>query len=68
MLFKDLIKELRLKCLLSQKELAECIKSDQTSVSYYEMGKRNPGLKTLKKTIDFANKKGIKVNYTDIGI
>ena len=67
MLFKDLIKNIRMKCLISQSELAKWLKTDQTSISYYEMGKRKPSLRTLKKTIDIANENGMNIKYTDIG-
>jgi predicted transcriptional regulator len=66
MLFKDLIKNIRMNCLISQTELARWLKTDQTSISYYEMGKRQPSLKTLKRTIDIANEKGMDIKYTDI--
>jgi DNA-binding XRE family transcriptional regulator len=66
MLFKELVKEIRMRCLISQKELAEWVDTDQTSISYYEMGKRNPTLRTMKKMIDVANKHGMNIKYTDI--
>lgn len=66
MLFKDLIKNIRMHCLVSQTELGKWLKTDQTSISYYELGKRQPNLRTLKKTIDIANEKGMNIKYTDI--
>jgi len=66
MLFKDLIKTLRMTCLASQSELAKMLDIRQASISSYEMGKIKPNLITLKKVIDLANQKGIDVKYSDI--
>lgn len=68
MLFKDLIKSIRMNFLVTQDELAKWLDSDQTSISFYEKGTRNPSLRTLKKTIDLANSRGMGIKYTDIDI
>lgn len=71
MQFKDLIKEMRLKGLYSQKELADLLGTDQTSISYYERGARKPSLRTIRKAVDEANKnENLKLNikYSDIEI
>lgn len=67
MLFKDLVKEIRMKCLITQSELAKWSKIDQVSISHYEAGNRKPGLIAIKKMIDVANQKaGMSVKYEDI--
>jgi predicted transcriptional regulator len=67
MIIKDLIKEIRIKCCISQGKLAEWSGIDQTSLSYYERGKRKPGLMAIKKIIDVANERaGMSIKYTDI--
>lgn len=67
MLFKDLVKEIRMKCLITQTELSEWTGIDQSSISTYEKGLRKPGLLAIKKMVDVANKKaGMNIKYTDI--
>jgi predicted transcriptional regulator len=67
MLFADLIREIRMKCLITQAELAIWSGVNQASISTYEKGFRRPGLKSIKKIIDVANNKaGMNIKYTDI--
>jgi DNA-binding XRE family transcriptional regulator len=63
----NLIKEIRMKCLITQAELADWSGVDQASISIYEKGVRKPGLKSIRKIIDVANEKaGMDIKYTDI--
>lgn len=67
MLVKDLIKEIRIKCMISQTELSKISGIDQTSLSYYEQGKRKAGLLAIKKLIDVANKEAeMNITYKDV--
>lgn len=66
---KELIREIRLRCLVSQKELADWLHTDQTSVSSYECGKRQCSLKTLRKIIEVANTKAeMNIKYSDVEV
>lgn len=47
------IKELRLKCSLTQKELSENTAIPQNSLSQYESGKRRPKIETWQKLADY---------------
>ncbi len=62
----DCIRNVRIEMGLSQAEFAILIKKDPTSVSMYESGKRKPGFPTIRKIVEEAKKKGIKVKYTDL--
>lgn len=67
MLFKELVREIRIKCNISQKILAEWSNIDQVSISYYERGSRKPGLLAKNKMIKVANEKaGMNVKDSDI--
>lgn len=66
MFLKDIIRDLRLKLFLTQSEIGDCVNITQASICAYENGLRKPGLKSLKRLIDFANKNGFSLEYTDI--
>jgi len=67
MLVSELIKQIRMKCLITQTELAKWSKIDQTSISAYENGTRKPGLLALKKLLDVANKRAnMDIKHSDI--
>jgi predicted transcriptional regulator len=69
MLFKDLIKQIRMKCLITQQELSTWSGIDQSSISSYEKGVRKPGLLAIKKIVDVANSKAkMDIKYTDIEV
>jgi len=68
MLVKNLIKTIRVICNLTQCEFAKIADLDQNSVSYYERGKRKPGLSAKVKIVNCANtyaKMNINVNDID---
>lgn len=50
---KNRIKELRLKAGLTQEQLAKKIGLSKQSVSFYELGKRNPKIEKWQKLADF---------------
>jgi len=54
------IKELRLEKNISQIDLAKLLNTSQQSVSFYEMGKRDPDTKTLGILSDFFN---VSIDY-----
>lgn len=54
------LREIRKKCGLTQKELAERIGSSESAISMYESGKRQPDYETLLKISDYF---GVSVDY-----
>ena len=67
MLCKDLIKEIRIKCGITQRIFSEWTKIDQHSISLYERGIRKPGLLIRHKIIKIANEKaGMDIKDSDI--
>jgi predicted transcriptional regulator len=66
MLFQELVQKIRKKTALTQQELSVEVHVAQTLISFYERGERNPGLRTLRKMVDFAKSNGIAVEYSDI--
>lgn len=60
------IKRIRLACGLNQVEFAKAIQSDRNAIGAYEAGKRQPGYLCLRRIVEFANKNGMDVTYTDI--
>ena len=54
------IREIRKRCGLTQKELAEGIGSSESAISQYENGKRQPDYETLLKISDYF---GVSVDY-----
>jgi transcriptional regulator with XRE-family HTH domain len=53
--FGNKLKQLRKKKKLTQNELAEVLDLDQSSISYYERGKKVPEIQTLEKIASFFN-------------
>ncbi len=53
--FKDMLKYFRMKTHLSQSELAEKIGVSASTISMYEVGKREPDFETEEKIADFFN-------------
>lgn len=67
MLCKDLIKQIRVKCGITQSTLSEWTNIDQHSISLYERGMRKPGLLIRHRLIKIANEKaGIDIKESDI--
>jgi len=67
MLCKDLIKQIRIKCGITQSVLSEWTEIDQHSISLYERGLRKPGLFIRHKIIKVANEKaGMNIKESDI--
>ncbi len=60
LLFDKRLKEMRLKCGLTQEELAQRVGLTKTSISCYESGMRSPTLATL---IDLANELNVELTY-----
>lgn len=58
--FKDMLKQLRNKENLSQSELAEKLGVAKSTISMYEVGKREPDFVTLEAISDFFN---VDMNY-----
>lgn len=54
-LFKDMLKYLRSREHLSQSELAEKLGVSKSTISMYEVGKREPDFETLETIADFFN-------------
>lgn len=57
----EIIKNLRKKCKYTQKQMAEMLKIDRSTYSYYELGKISPDINTI-----FSLAKIFNVNYTEI--
>ena len=57
---KNRIKELRLKAVLTQEQLAKKVGLSGQAISYYELGKRNPKIDKWQKLADFF---GVSVPY-----
>lgn len=53
--FNEMLKQIRLKRGLSQKEVAEKLEITPASYNLYENGKRKPNIDMLKKIADFFN-------------
>ena len=53
--FKDMLKYLRNRENLSQSELAEKLGVSKSTISMYEVGKREPGFEALEAIADFFN-------------
>ena len=53
--FKDMLKFFRMRANLSQSELAEKIGVSTSTISMYEVGKREPDFETEEKIADFFN-------------
>lgn len=53
--FKNVFKQLRLACGLTQAEMAERIDISKSTISMYENGNREPDFETLEKIADFFN-------------
>lgn len=53
--FKDMLKYFRMKANLSQSELAEKLGVSASTISMYEVGKREPDFETEEKIADFFN-------------
>ncbi|PKR83250.1 helix-turn-helix domain-containing protein [Heyndrickxia camelliae] len=50
--FPLILKQLRKKNNFSQQQLADTLNLDQSSISYYELGKKEPGIDILIKIAD----------------
>ncbi len=67
MLIKDLVREIRFICDITQTTLSKWTDIDQGSLSQYENGSRKPGLRAKKKLLEIANKKaGMNLKYSDL--
>lgn len=53
--FKDMLKYFRMRANLSQSELAEKIGVSTSTISMYEVGKREPDFETEERIADFFN-------------
>lgn len=53
--FNEILRELREDNNMKQKELANEIQVDQRSLSFYEIGKYEPSLETLKRIAIYFN-------------
>lgn len=53
--FKDMLKFFRMRANLSQSELAEKLGVAASTISMYEVGKREPDFETEEKIADFFN-------------
>ena len=66
LLFKSLVKELRMTMGLSQVDFAKELDTDVPSISSWERGKRKPSLRTVKKVLTLAKANGFEVSFQDI--
>lgn len=59
--YKDLIKKLRNKLIISQEELAKMLDVSFASVNRYENGHNEPTIKVKRKKIELCKENGIEV-------
>ncbi|MCI6237951.1 MAG: helix-turn-helix domain-containing protein [Lachnospiraceae bacterium] len=59
------IKEVRYKCLLSQKDFADAIGVAFSTVNRWENGKTVPNYRALKKISEYCRRQGISFNVGD---
>lgn len=59
--FKELIKKLRNKLIISQEELAKMLEVSFASVNRYENGHNEPTIKVKRKIIELCKENGIEV-------
>ena len=59
MSFRDDIKMIRHKCLLSQKDFADALGVSFATISRWESGKTKPNFKTMKLINSFCKDQGI---------
>lgn len=65
MIDSNIFRRVRIAYGLSQREIAEKIGRMSSLISYYESGKKVPGLKIAQMYRDMAKKKGIKCTIED---
>lgn len=56
----DSITEIRTTAMLTQKEFADALGVNLTSVQHWEQGKANPSLRNKRKIVDFCKEYKIK--------
>lgn len=59
----DAIKRIRWELRMSQSELAKEIRCSQITISSYEIGKRSPSYRTLKKLEEFVKKTNLDIHF-----
>ncbi len=62
----SVVKQLREKMLLTQKEFANVLNVSRTTVSAYESGIAIPRFKMIRKLIDLGQENGIEIDVNDI--
>lgn len=60
------IKKFRKDLCITQSEFAQLLKVTVCTISMYENGKRQPSYPTIRKILELAKKKKIKMTFDDI--
>ncbi len=63
---KDILKQLRKRCLLSQSDFAEEVGVSFSTVNRWENGRAVPNYKTLKRIKDYCDEKNIEFEVDSI--
>lgn len=62
----ETIKRIRKELLLTQAQLAHALSLTVSTISYYEIGRRQPSYATVRKILALAKKNKIKLSIDDI--
>ena len=59
--YQRLVKELRVKLILSQQELADLLNVSFASINRWETGKHEPTIKVKRKIVELCKENGIDI-------
>ncbi|MFA5693565.1 MAG: helix-turn-helix transcriptional regulator [Acholeplasmataceae bacterium] len=59
--YQRLVKELRLKLILSQQEFADLLNVSFASINRWETGKHEPTIKVKRRIVEFCKANGISI-------
>ena len=66
MVFKNILKDVRKRCLLSQSDFADAIGVSFSTVNRWENGRAIPNYKTLKRIKDYCDQHDIDFELDEI--
>ena len=64
----ECIKRIRFNAGLNQSDFARAVNINNVSMCMYENGKRKPSFPSIKKIVDFANRNGMNITFSDLNI